>query len=80
MTTDDSHTAHTTNTACQIKYQLIQMSEPSPAQMSGSFNYDIKVELYRAVFLPIRLHPRLVEALDLRERSAVIGGHMLSPR
>jgi len=25
--------------------------------MSGSFNYDIKVELYRAVFLPIRLHP-----------------------
>jgi hypothetical protein len=25
MTTGDSHTAHTANTACQIKYQLIQL-------------------------------------------------------
>jgi hypothetical protein len=33
------------------------MTEPAPARSSGSFSYDIKVELYRAVFLPIRLHP-----------------------
>jgi hypothetical protein len=33
------------------------ITEPAPAQLSGSFNYDIKVELYRVVFLPIRLHP-----------------------
>jgi hypothetical protein len=33
------------------------MTDPAPTRSSGSFNYDIKVELYRAVFLPIRLHP-----------------------
>ena len=33
------------------------MTAPVPTRLSGSFNYDIKVELYRAVFLPIRLHP-----------------------
>ena len=33
------------------------MSEPAPAQFSGSFDYDFKDELYRAVFLPIILHP-----------------------
>ena len=33
------------------------MTEPAPARSSGSFSYDIEVELYRAVFLPIRLHP-----------------------
>ena len=33
------------------------MSEPAPAQFSGSFNYDFKDELFRAVFLPIILHP-----------------------
>ena len=33
------------------------MTEPAPARLSGSFSYDIKVELYRAVYLPIRLHP-----------------------
>jgi hypothetical protein len=33
------------------------MTEPAPARLSGSFHYDIKAELYRAVFLPIRLHP-----------------------
>jgi hypothetical protein len=33
------------------------MTEPAPARLSGSFNHDVKVELYRAVFLPIRLHP-----------------------
>jgi hypothetical protein len=33
------------------------MSETAPAQFSGSFDYDFKDELYRAVFLPIILHP-----------------------
>jgi hypothetical protein len=33
------------------------MTAPAPTRLSGSFSYDIKVELYRAVFLPIRLHP-----------------------
>jgi len=33
------------------------MREPRPARFSGSFSYDFKAELYRAVFLPIRLHP-----------------------
>jgi hypothetical protein len=33
------------------------IAEPAPARLSGSFNYDIQIELYRAVFLPIRLNP-----------------------
>jgi hypothetical protein len=33
------------------------MTEPSPARFNGSFSHDFKAELYRAVFLPIRLHP-----------------------
>jgi hypothetical protein len=28
-----------------------------PVQFSGSFDHDFKAELFRAVFLPIRLHP-----------------------
>jgi hypothetical protein len=31
--------------------------EPEPAQLSGSFSFEFKNELYRAVFLPIRIHP-----------------------
>jgi hypothetical protein len=33
------------------------MTEPTPARFSGSVNDDFKAELYRAVFLPIILHP-----------------------
>src|SRR5438874_6833734 len=33
------------------------IAETTPARFSGSFSYDIKDELYRAVFLPIVLHP-----------------------
>src|SRR5262249_17926659 len=33
------------------------MTEPVPARFSGAFNHDFQVELYRGVFLPIRLHP-----------------------
>ena len=33
------------------------MTQAAPARCSGTFNYDFQVELYRAVFLPIRLHP-----------------------
>jgi hypothetical protein len=33
------------------------MTQAAPARFSGAFNYDFQVELYRAVFLPIRLHP-----------------------
>ena len=33
------------------------MAEATPARFSGSFSYDFKEELYRAVFLPIILHP-----------------------
>jgi hypothetical protein len=32
------------------------MTQAAPARFSGAFNYDFQVELYRAVFLPIRLH------------------------
>jgi hypothetical protein len=32
-------------------------TEPAPARFSGSFSYEFKNELYRAVFLPIRMHP-----------------------
>jgi hypothetical protein len=33
------------------------MTQAAPARFSGAFNYDFQVELYRGVFLPIRLHP-----------------------
>ena len=33
------------------------MTQAAPARFSGTFNYDFQVELYRGVFLPIRLHP-----------------------
>jgi hypothetical protein len=33
------------------------LTEPAPAQFSGSFSFEFKNELYRAVFLPIRIHP-----------------------
>ena len=33
------------------------MTQAAPAPFSGTFHYDFQVELYRAVFLPIRLHP-----------------------
>jgi hypothetical protein len=33
------------------------MTEPAPTRFSGSVSHDFKAELYRAVFLPIRLHP-----------------------
>jgi hypothetical protein len=33
------------------------MAEPTPARFSGSVSHDFTAELYRAVFLPIRLHP-----------------------
>jgi hypothetical protein len=33
------------------------MTVAVPARFSGAFNYDFQVELYRVVFLPIRLHP-----------------------
>jgi hypothetical protein len=33
------------------------MTQQTPARLSGSFDYDFKAELYRAVFLPIMLHP-----------------------
>jgi len=33
------------------------MTDPVPARFSGAFNYDFKVELYRGVFFPVRLHP-----------------------
>ena len=33
------------------------MTDPVPAQFSGCFDHDFQVELYRAVFLPIRLPP-----------------------
>ena len=32
------------------------MTQAAPARFSGTFNYDFQVELYRGVFLPIRLH------------------------
>ena len=33
------------------------MTQAAPSRFSGTFNYDFQVELYRGVFLPIRLHP-----------------------
>jgi hypothetical protein len=33
------------------------MSDAVPTRFSGAFNYDFQVELYRGVFLPIRMHP-----------------------
>jgi hypothetical protein len=33
------------------------MSKQVPARFSGSFEHDFTAELFRAVFLPIRLHP-----------------------
>ena len=33
------------------------LAEPAPARFSGSFSYEFQNELYRAVFLPIRMHP-----------------------
>ena len=33
------------------------MTDSIPARFSGAFNYDFQVELYRGVFLPVRLHP-----------------------
>ena len=33
------------------------LTEPAPARFSGSFSHEFKNELYRAVFLPIRMHP-----------------------
>jgi hypothetical protein len=32
------------------------MADQAPARFNASFDYDFKAELYRAVFLPIRLH------------------------
>jgi len=32
------------------------MAQAAPARFSGTFDYDFQVELYRGVFLPIRLH------------------------
>jgi hypothetical protein len=32
------------------------MTQAAPARFSGTFDYDFQVELYRGVFLPIRLH------------------------
>lgn len=36
-----------------------------PARFSGAFNHDFEVELYRGVFLPIRLHPNWSKRLIL---------------
>ena len=33
------------------------MDKQVPARFTGSFEHDIQAELFRAVFLPIRLHP-----------------------
>ena len=33
------------------------MRKQVPARFSGAFEHDFKAELFRAVFLPIRLHP-----------------------
>ena len=33
------------------------MTDSVPTRCSGAFNYDFQVELYRGVFLPIRMHP-----------------------
>jgi hypothetical protein len=41
------------------------MTEPEPARFSGAFNYDFQAELYRGVFLPIRLHSNWSKRLIL---------------
>ena len=41
------------------------MTEPVPARFSGAFSYDFQVELYRGVFLPIRLHSNWSKRLIL---------------
>ena len=39
------------------------MTDSAPARFSGAFYYDFQVELYRGVFLPIRLHPNWCKLL-----------------
>jgi hypothetical protein len=41
------------------------MTGAVPARFSGAFNYDFQVELYRGVFLPIRMHPNWSKRLIL---------------
>ena len=41
------------------------MTELVPARFSGAFNYDFQVELYRGVFLPVRLHSNWSKRLIL---------------
>jgi hypothetical protein len=39
------------------------MTDSAPAPFSAAFYYDFQVELYRGVFLPIRLHPNWCKLL-----------------
>jgi hypothetical protein len=41
------------------------LSDAVPARFSGGFNYDFQVELYRGVFLPVRMHPNWSKRLIL---------------
>ena len=41
------------------------MTKDKPAQFSGTFDHEFKAELYRAVFVPIRLHPKWTKRLIL---------------
>jgi hypothetical protein len=51
------------------------MTKDEPAQFSGTFDHEAKTELFRAVFVPIRLHPNwttrlILGSLNCRFRSA----------
>lgn len=41
------------------------MTKDEPAQFSGKFDHESKAELFRAVFVPIRLHPKWTKRLIL---------------
>ena len=51
------------------------MTKDEPAQFSGTFDHEGRTELFRAVFVPIRLHPNwtkrlILGSLNRRFRSA----------
>jgi hypothetical protein len=41
------------------------MNKDKPAQFSGTFDHEFRAELFRAVFVPIRLHPKWTKRLIL---------------
>ena len=41
------------------------MTKDEPAQFAGKFDHEARAELFRAVFVPIRLHPKWTKRLIL---------------